>query len=1177
MGATASVASVLRTLTKERIYLIGRELGFPVSRDVVKEEQVASFSRRGGLELTELLHRMTRAELRAACRAHARSAGERARAPLMARLIGNGTTVEQVRRWLRPRRGTDDTGPARGKIARVRQRQYLIERVVVDGRPEGHTLVQMVCMDDDAPGRSLEVLWERELGAEVVEPEVDGLGDVVALDEASVFSAYLHSMKWRSVTATDGRLFQSPFRAGIQIYNHQLVPLLAALALPRANLFIADDVGLGKTIEAGLIMQELLLRQRVQKLLIVCPASVCLQWRDEMWRRFGTRFEIYNRAFVARRREERGFGVNPWTTFPRFIISYQTLRRPEYWEPLLTDLEERAPRSLLVLDEAHTAAPASASVYAVDTKVGRAVRSLAPRFEHRLFLSATPHNGHSNSFSALLEILDPQRFTRGVDVQSQDLEPVMVRRLKKDIREMGSVPLPERRVHQIDLTWDDKIGAWSQAWDGGRPGSVGRASGTELRLAELLSAYRGSVTIRKKRGELVLINLQKRLISSVEAFFRTLTKHAEGQGAAASAATVAETDDGGEGAPIGGDADDESEAGQPEDVLEADAAEVIRRRSRALAAESDHARQLLKDMLRLAGAHRHEPGPRTLALLDWIRKNQCPAVSPGGAAPNASTRDRAWSDRRVIVFTEYADTKRHLAQILRGACADTDDGELRISEFQGGMSDDARAEVQRAFNGPPRVYPVRILLCTDAAREGVNLQGHCADLFHFDVPWNPARMEQRNGRIDRTMQPSPEVRCHYFFYPQRVEDQVLRTLVRKVAVIQEELGSLGEVLHEEMARALETGGLTERTRLALERAALPPERVSAARDQLEAVRLDKARNRMRQQADDASRVFERSHELLGFREEHLRDAIDVGLRLAGLSPLSPHAGSPGVFLLPAMPESWAPTLDVLRRPRGRDESFWDWRSTPPMPVTFRPLDTITDDIHHLHLEHPFVQRMLARFSSGHDLSRVTVVRSDGDGLVRAIAFGRLSLFGAGATRLHEELVAVAAPWYEARNPRHLTPFASEADRKALERLETTLAEPGAGKVSAAVKKRLLASAASDFALLWRHVREEADSREQDARKKLSVRGGREAEELRRILRQQRLAIERSLHKQMPLFGPRDGDQREQWQEDRKHLGDRLSKLDLELTSEPADIEASYQVVLRRIEPVGLVYLWPASK
>jgi SNF2 family DNA or RNA helicase len=167
-----------------------------------------------------------------------------------------------------------------------------------------------------------------------------------------------------AVTSTDGKLFQSPFRAGIKLMSHQLVPLMKALELPRANLFIADDVGLGKTIEAGLVMQELLLRQRVDQILIVCPASVCLQWQGEMEKRFGLRFEIYNRAFIGWRWQERGFGVNAWSTYPRFIISFQTLHRPEY-------------RDLL-----------------------------------RLFLSATPHNGHSNSFSSLLE-MSSRRVTRG--------------------------------------------------------------------------------------------------------------------------------------------------------------------------------------------------------------------------------------------------------------------------------------------------------------------------------------------------------------------------------------------------------------------------------------------------------------------------------------------------------------------------------------------------------------------------------------------------------------------------------------------------------------------------------------------------------------------------------------------------------------------------------------------
>ena len=110
-------------------------------------------------------------------------------------------------------------------------------------------------------------------------------------------------------------------------------------------------------------MSELELRQRVSFVLVICPAALCLQWRGEMERRFGQRFEIMGRELMTRRRRERGFGVPVWATHNRFIVSYQTLRRPDYREPLLTFLNKRLKKSLLVLDEAHTAAPASASVY----------------------------------------------------------------------------------------------------------------------------------------------------------------------------------------------------------------------------------------------------------------------------------------------------------------------------------------------------------------------------------------------------------------------------------------------------------------------------------------------------------------------------------------------------------------------------------------------------------------------------------------------------------------------------------------------------------------------------------------------------------------------------------------------------------------------------------------------
>src|SRR5204863_3468510 len=112
-----------------------------------------------------------------------------------------------------------------------------------------------------------------------------------ALDDPRRFAAYFYSLLWNCTTATDPHLFQAHLRAGIRVYWHQLVPLRKALELPRVNLFIADDVGVGKTIEAGLIMQELFLRGQIDRVLVICPAAVTLQWRDELERRFGQRFE----------------------------------------------------------------------------------------------------------------------------------------------------------------------------------------------------------------------------------------------------------------------------------------------------------------------------------------------------------------------------------------------------------------------------------------------------------------------------------------------------------------------------------------------------------------------------------------------------------------------------------------------------------------------------------------------------------------------------------------------------------------------------------------------------------------------------------------------------------------------------------------------------------------------
>jgi superfamily II DNA or RNA helicase len=216
------------------------------------------------------------------------------------------------------------------------------------------------------------------------------------------------------------------------------------------NLLIADDVGAGKTIEAGLVLRELLLRHRIDFVLVAAPAGTVRQWQDELETKFGLAFTIVDRDHLNVLRRERGYGAEPWSSGSRFILSHSLLTDETYVAGLRDLLRDFRPRSLLILDEAHHAAPASGVKYAVESQFTRVVRGLADRFEHRLFLSATPHNGHSNSFSALLEILDPQRFTRGVPVRPKDLEPIMVRRLKSDLRHFGEL-FPLRKVEPIRI------------------------------------------------------------------------------------------------------------------------------------------------------------------------------------------------------------------------------------------------------------------------------------------------------------------------------------------------------------------------------------------------------------------------------------------------------------------------------------------------------------------------------------------------------------------------------------------------------------------------------------------------------------------------------------------------------------------------------------------------------
>src|SRR3954452_4311088 len=341
-----------------------------------------------------------------------------------------------------------ERAPEPGELVQVRSRRWLVEEVIA---PDGSSpIIRLGCADDDAQGEELEVLWDYEPDRRILEEERWDHLAARGFDDPRHFAAFLDTLRWNTVTATDANLFQAPFRAGITIDAYQMEPLRKALRLPRVNLFIADDTGLGKTIEAGLIARELLLRKKAKTIVVAAPPSVLEQWKAELDERFGLVFEVLDRHYFAAVRRERGFGVNPWRTHSRFLVSHNLLIDPAYADPMREWLGPLLPGALLILDEAHHAAPSSGGRYGIETKFTRAVRDLAARFEHRLFLSATPHNGHSNSFSTLLELLDPYRFTRGVKIRPKALEEIMVRRLKEDIRAIQG-GFPRRDIVRIAL------------------------------------------------------------------------------------------------------------------------------------------------------------------------------------------------------------------------------------------------------------------------------------------------------------------------------------------------------------------------------------------------------------------------------------------------------------------------------------------------------------------------------------------------------------------------------------------------------------------------------------------------------------------------------------------------------------------------------------------------------
>ena len=407
--------------------------------------------------------------------------------------------------------------PEAGQLVEVRRRQWVVADVQAsqgNGCLEGaQHCVTVSSIDEDALGEQLEVIWEIEPGAHIIEKA--GLPSITGQDDSRQLEAFLDAVRWGAATNADRNFLQAPFRSGVSIEDFQLDPLVRAIDMARANLLIADDVGLGETIEAGLVIQELLLRHRARTIVIVCPASLQEKWRVEMLEKFGLEFQIVNTGYIKELRRNRGIHANPWTSFPRLIASVDWIKSGEPLRALRDVLPVRAsyPRKfdILVVDEAHNVAPAGSAHYALESQRTRLIRTISPHFQHRLFLTATPHNGYTESFTSLLELLDDQRFSRNILPDEKQLSQVMIRRLKTDLVDSEGNPLyPKRNLQALAVPFTAEERA------------IHRTLDAYCRSREKTCQDTGSTGTKFVNGL-----LKKRLFSSPASFASTLEKHFE--------------------------------------------------------------------------------------------------------------------------------------------------------------------------------------------------------------------------------------------------------------------------------------------------------------------------------------------------------------------------------------------------------------------------------------------------------------------------------------------------------------------------------------------------------------------------------------------------------------------------------------------------------------------------
>jgi superfamily II DNA or RNA helicase len=619
-----------------------------------------------------------------------------------------------------------------GAIVRFRNRDWVLirqEEEVVFLRP-------LIGTSDDLLGVHLPLanLVGYTFPSECLQPSRFPLPSAETVADAQ--SVHLLWQAARLLLREGATPFRSLGRISVRPRTYQLVPLLMALRLEPVRLLIADDVGVGKTIEAGLIVRELWERGEIRRLAVLCPPYLCDQWQKELVEKFHLDAVVLSPATLGRLERRTPPGRSIWQHYPVQVISVDFVKHERNKHTFLLHAPE-----LVIVDEAHGVTPGQGQQRHLRYALVRELAQEPKR--HLLLLTATPHSGIPEAFQKLLGLLDPE--FEGWDL-AQLTEPQRVRlarhfvqRTRRDIEAHWEAEQCFPRREPLDTTYSLSP-AYRQLFD-----AVYSFCTEIVRSGEQLERHQ-----RRMRwwGALALLRC---VMSSPRAAVVALQKRRKGE---AMVPAEEETD------------------------LESYCAYVYEPTDRA---PPDEAPTPLLDR---ATAGLPTPEPRRLRELEHMAERISEAEDAKLQGCLDIVRQLLQEGHNPVIWCFYIDTAEYVAEKLRQALAGED---VRVECLTGRVGEEERRlRVQQLLAESTR----RVLVATDCLSEGINLQRGFTAVLHYDLPWNPNRLEQREGRVDRFEQPHPVVKVvRYYGRDNPVDGAVLRVLLDKAREIHQALGT----------------------------------------------------------------------------------------------------------------------------------------------------------------------------------------------------------------------------------------------------------------------------------------------------------------------------------------------------------------------------------------------------